>query len=50
VEGYIRVTIITFIIEGYIDLFLSGLINTENLYLFEFKENWGFGGNLSISD
>lgn len=50
VEGYIRVTIITFIIEGYIDLFLSGLINTENNYLFDYSENWGFNGNLSISD
>jgi hypothetical protein len=50
IEGYIRVQVIRFILEAYIDLLLAGLINTENYYLFDVPSNWGFGGNLSFSD
>jgi hypothetical protein len=39
-----------FFLETYIDLFLGGLINTENDYLFEVAANWGPGGYLSFSD
>jgi len=39
-----------FFLETYIDLFLGGLINTENDYLFEVAANWGPYGYLSFSD
>lgn len=39
-----------FYVETYIDLVLGGLVNTENDYLFEVKENWGPNGNLNFSD
>jgi len=41
---------ILFMLEGYIDLLLGALINTENDYLFLVADNWGFGGNLNYSD
>ena len=50
IEGYIRIIWIRFLLETYIDLFLAGLVNCENLYLFNVASNWGFGGNLSLSD
>ena len=41
---------IRFILEGYIDLLIAALINTENTYMFKIKENWGRNGNLTHSD
>jgi hypothetical protein len=49
-ETPVRVIFIVFFLETYIDLFLGGLINSENDYLFEVAANWGPNGYLSFSD
>jgi hypothetical protein len=50
IKGYYRNMMIRFMIEGYIDLFISALINTENAYLFKVDGNFGLNGNLTKSD
>jgi hypothetical protein len=50
IKGYYRNIMIRFMIEGYIDLFISSLLNTENSYLFKVKGNFGLKGNLTYSD
>jgi hypothetical protein len=45
-----RSLLIIFYLEAYIDLYIGGLINTENDWLFEVPGNWGFNGYLSWSD
>ena len=49
-DGPIRPVIILFFIETYLDLFIGGLINTENDYLFNVQANWGFNGLITYSD
>ena len=46
----LRPMMILFMLEGYIDLLIGALINTENDYLFLVSENWGPDGNLNWSD
>jgi len=41
---------ILFMLEGYIDLLIGALINTENDYLFLVADNWGPYGHLNFSD
>ena len=35
IEGYARILWLRFLLETYIDLFLMGLVNCENFYLFD---------------
>ena len=49
-EGPLRPVLILFFIETYLDLFIGGLINTENGYLFDVPANWGWNGLLTYSD
>ena len=49
-DGPLRLVIILFFVETYLDLFMGGLINTENDYLFYVPENWGPNGYLTFSD
>jgi len=46
----VRSILILFYLETYIDLYIGGLINTENDFLFEVAANWGPNGYLSFSD
>jgi len=41
---------VRFLLEGYIDLFIGSLLNTENAYLFSIKDNFGYYGNLTYGD
>ena len=50
IKGYYRNLMARFLLEGYIDLFISSLINTENSYLFDTPGNFGINGNLTYSD
>ena len=49
-DGPLRPVIILFFVETYLDLFIGGLINTENNYLFNVRANWGWNGLLTHSD
>ena len=50
ITGSYRPIILLFYIEAYIDLFMGALINTENAYLLDEPTNWGWNGNLTMSD
>ena len=50
VKGYYRVYVIVFLLEGYIDLFISALINLDNEFLLHVPGNFGINGNLTKSD
>ena len=50
IDGPLRPLIILFYLEGYLDLLIGALINTENDYLFLVSSNWGPNGNLTFSD
>ena len=50
VDGYLRTQFLRFMLEGYIDLFLTAIVNTENFYLFDVPTNFGWNGNLTKSD
>lgn len=41
---------IRFMLEGYTDFFIAGLINIENSYLLLEPHNWGANGHISLSD
>jgi hypothetical protein len=41
---------IIFFLETYLDLFLGGMLNTENDYLLDNPDNWGRRGDLTFSD
>lgn len=50
-EGYARTIWIRFLLEAYVDFFIIGLINTENLYFFLVQTNWDWSTpDLSFSD
>ena len=42
--------VVRFMLEGYIDLFIASLLNTENGYLFDVPGNFGYNGNLTFGD
>jgi hypothetical protein len=50
IESAYRSLIIIFFLKAYLDLFLGGLLNSENDYLMDDPDNWGRRGTLSISD
>ena len=50
ITGYYRVYVIVFLLEGYIDLFISALINLDNEHFLHVPGNFGLYGNLNKSD
>ena len=50
IDGSLKPIMILFMLEGYIDLLIGALLNTENDYLFLVADNWGPNGNLNYSD
>ena len=50
IKGYYRNMVVRFMVEGYIDIFIASLLNTENVYLFHVPGNFGYNGNLTFAD